>query len=364
MSSSGNDDPGTVPVKKNGKKTRLPDNFIPGKYAVICGRGKACTSSTGNRNLKSLILSYLKAYSQARTKVDKSTIVSTIIASVRQAAPDGAFVKLEDGAWWEVEEAFAREKIGCVFRDCLHTQYKSSTKAKLARKKASKEFMSDDSWSLGSSNHSSSSAPPYFPTSDFSGFQATGTRGVMHCPPQRSCETNAMMPPTVFDGGCPSLMARLSLDPIPLPPQPARQGRSGPYPMGPVHGQDTRQDTRLCIPPQRQNNWGNDNRPQAQAMKNESFVVSCTPSSFGQAKVGSHPANPDYTATTAQKQSSHASQVLLNEARQEILARKFLDDFPDDLSELFEDDTSMDPFEEILWSSAQQQQQGDRGFCQ
>lgn len=70
-------------------------------------------------------------------------------------------MKLENDAWYEVDDAFAREKIGklvamvfdpeiilrsgysqpfsfagCMFRDALYTQYKSSTKAKFARKKA------------------------------------------------------------------------------------------------------------------------------------------------------------------------------------------------------------------------------------
>jgi hypothetical protein len=150
-------------MKKNGKKNNLADNYVPGKYAVICGRGRACTAWTGNRNLRALVMSYLKPYSQAKNKVEKSSIVSVIIASVRQASPDGAFVKIEAGVWGEVDEGFAREKIGCMFRDYLHTQYRSSTKAKLAarRKVTSSSFMNhglDDSCqSVNNSSHSRSS---------------------------------------------------------------------------------------------------------------------------------------------------------------------------------------------------------------
>jgi hypothetical protein len=138
----------SISLKKDNQKRQLSRNFVPGKYSVLCGRGSKCTKSSGNQNLKRLVLNSLKAYSEATNKLEKTSIVSAIIGSVKQQAPDGAFIKYEDGAWWEVEESFAREKIGCLFRDCLHTQYRSSTKAKLARKKAvTREtiFGSDDS---------------------------------------------------------------------------------------------------------------------------------------------------------------------------------------------------------------------------
>jgi hypothetical protein len=126
--------PLVVPSKKVGLKVRLHYNFTPGKYAVLCGRGSKCTKSTGNQRLREIVKKNLAAYSEARSKVEKTAIVTAIIDTVKQASPDGAFLKFEDDCWWEVEDSFAREKIGCLFRDSLHTQYKSSTKAKLARK--------------------------------------------------------------------------------------------------------------------------------------------------------------------------------------------------------------------------------------
>lgn len=125
----------SVPVKKLGQKVRLPNHFTPQQYAVLCGRGSKCTKSPGNERLRQMVNNSLQAYSEARNKVEKTAIVSAIIHAVKQAAPNGAFVKYEGGSWWEVEDDFAREKIGCLFRDSLHHQYRSSTKAKLARKK-------------------------------------------------------------------------------------------------------------------------------------------------------------------------------------------------------------------------------------
>jgi hypothetical protein len=148
----------------NIRKRKLPQNFLPSPYAVICGRGKACSSSPGNKNLRRIINSYLTSYSEARKKREKSAIVSSIVGSIKQAAPNGAlFCKFEGGCWWEVEDGVAREKVGCLLRDSLHTQYRSSTKAKLARRHAKNKLMTATGGVAGdelglngsSSNHSS-----------------------------------------------------------------------------------------------------------------------------------------------------------------------------------------------------------------
>jgi hypothetical protein len=127
--------PTTSFLRNKNSKIQLPANFIPTESTVICGRGKARTTSIGNRHLKSTINSFLKAYSKAENKLDKSVIVSSIVGAIKRGG--GNFVKYEDGIWWEVDDAFAREKIGCMLRDYLHTQYRSSAKPKLARRKAS-----------------------------------------------------------------------------------------------------------------------------------------------------------------------------------------------------------------------------------
>ncbi|KAL3919734.1 MAG: hypothetical protein SGILL_003607 [Bacillariaceae sp.] len=125
-----------VSKKNNSKKNRMPPNYVPSKNAVICGRGKICTTNPGNRKLRALIKENLAAYGKATNKVDKTEIVSAIMDDIRKDCDDEpAFVKKEEGTWWEVDDAFAREKIGCIFRDSLFTKYRSSTKAKLARRK-------------------------------------------------------------------------------------------------------------------------------------------------------------------------------------------------------------------------------------
>ena len=137
----------TMNGKRQSYKKKLSPTFTPGPYTVICGRGKLCSESPGNKNLKSLVKQFLPLYSQAKTKAEKTDIVSRIINCIHHVSPMcGIFVKEErqpnkDGVsqntsgWWEVDESFAREKIGCMFRDLLHYQYQSSSKAKQAKKK-------------------------------------------------------------------------------------------------------------------------------------------------------------------------------------------------------------------------------------
>jgi hypothetical protein len=75
---------------------------------------------------------FIERYSKAGTKVAKSAIVSEIINVIRQAG--GNFCKNKKGAWFEVGDHQAREKVSALLRDLLYTQYRSSAKAKVARR--------------------------------------------------------------------------------------------------------------------------------------------------------------------------------------------------------------------------------------
>jgi hypothetical protein len=84
---------------------------------------------------------FISRYAKASRKEEKSSIVSDILEIVRDACtnPSYSFVRFGDGRWWEVENINAREKIGTVLRDCLHSKYKSSTKSKLERRRERKK---------------------------------------------------------------------------------------------------------------------------------------------------------------------------------------------------------------------------------
>lgn len=113
-------------------KQELPFNFQPGHLDVICGKGKKCFDHSGNQQLRKTTRLFLEEYSQAKTKIEKSRIVTKILQIVQRQSPEGGFVKfdLPSERWYEVSDHLAREKVGQQFRDSLHTKYRSSTKAK------------------------------------------------------------------------------------------------------------------------------------------------------------------------------------------------------------------------------------------
>jgi len=119
-------------------KTVLPDDFQPASYHVLCGRGKECFESVGNRRFRLIVQMNLERYSQSRSKSDKSHIVGEIVDIIRESG--GGFVAKDkkSGRWIEISDAMAREKVGALFRDFLHSQYRSSAKSKTARRRANR----------------------------------------------------------------------------------------------------------------------------------------------------------------------------------------------------------------------------------
>jgi hypothetical protein len=114
--------------------SQLGVDFQPSKLSVICGRGKSSYDHTGNHHLRMLASAFVADYSQAGRKLAKSSIVAYIVAMTRERG--GSFCKCENGAWFEVGDRCAREKVSTFFRDRLHNDYRSSAKAKTALRRA------------------------------------------------------------------------------------------------------------------------------------------------------------------------------------------------------------------------------------
>lgn len=117
-----------VPAGKN----TLPQDYDPGNYDVMCGKGKDCFNSVGNRRFRVIVDLHLEKYSLATKKSAKSHIVSEVVHTIHSAG--GRFIKKEEDRWVEISDSAAREKVGALFRDTLHFQYRSSGKAKTARR--------------------------------------------------------------------------------------------------------------------------------------------------------------------------------------------------------------------------------------
>jgi hypothetical protein len=109
-------------------RSQLGADFQPSGISVICGRGKDSYNHAGNRSFRILASTFVERYARADSKTNKMALVFSIVATIRQSG--GHFCKYEQGAWFEVGDRRAREKVSAFFRDMLHTQYRSSAKAK------------------------------------------------------------------------------------------------------------------------------------------------------------------------------------------------------------------------------------------
>jgi len=99
-------------IPTGGDAVDLGPTFQPGAFDVICSRGKKAFQHAGNRNFRNIIERHMEEYAKASTKFEKSIIVTQIVDQVRQASPSGGFIRRDNGRWYEVGDAVAREKVG------------------------------------------------------------------------------------------------------------------------------------------------------------------------------------------------------------------------------------------------------------
>jgi hypothetical protein len=118
------------------RRKLLPEIFEPSPYTVIIGKGNLPAQALGNRRLKVLVRNQLETYFAA-TKTDKTVIVSKIIDAVRESCPEGgAFCHFDGQQWWEADDQKARYKVSATFRNGLEDKYESSSKNKVAKRRA------------------------------------------------------------------------------------------------------------------------------------------------------------------------------------------------------------------------------------
>ena len=193
----------TLYCNPNGAR-RLAKDFQPGKYDVLCARGKRAHESEGNRRFRALVKLHQEKYAACTCKVEKSKIVSHIVKTVRHASPEGGFVKNIDGEFWEVGDRAAKEKVGQTFRDLLHTKYSSSTKAK-ARARIERKEQEQNAMATGRHQfvqRQPMSSPDYSATSvvsddSFSNHEDNSSFGQLSPIPQRSVyvDTSSLFQP-------------------------------------------------------------------------------------------------------------------------------------------------------------------------
>lgn len=108
--------------------TLLPPEYEVGPNDVVCGRGKGALKRAGNQKLQQLIKSKIDEYSSAKTKIDKSLILSAILDHIQTLS--GRFVKKQpNGTWCEIGDRDSIAKIGHAMRVFLRAQRKKKPAA-------------------------------------------------------------------------------------------------------------------------------------------------------------------------------------------------------------------------------------------
>jgi hypothetical protein len=124
--------PSLIPANRpRTERSQLGAHFQPGDYSVICGQGNASSNYTENRRFRVIASIFMEKYSLATCNKHKSTVAANIVTMIRQGG--GSFCIYEHGAWFEVGDYYAHEIASTLFHDMLHTQCRSSAKAKTTR---------------------------------------------------------------------------------------------------------------------------------------------------------------------------------------------------------------------------------------
>jgi hypothetical protein len=121
----------------------LSNDFIPGRFDVICARGAKVKQHAGNQLFRQKIQESVQAYAaSADSKLYKSMVVSGVVDFFQEHSQGGFVKQKKDGVWYRVGDSLAREKVGQAIREQLSHQYRSSTKAKRRRwKQEEREVM-------------------------------------------------------------------------------------------------------------------------------------------------------------------------------------------------------------------------------
>lgn len=121
---------------KKGMKP-LPADFEVSKYSVLCGRGKGCYNACGNRRLRVIVSTFLQQYVDAQNSPhEKSQVIEKVVKMVKEACPVGAFIKYENGSYYELSHKASKEKVAALFRDFWISTYKEKeTKSKQVKRK-------------------------------------------------------------------------------------------------------------------------------------------------------------------------------------------------------------------------------------
>jgi len=117
----------------------FPKEFQPGANDVLIGRGKICSEHIGSKKFFALVASKLDIYKSARSKMEKSFIIASIVSEIESNSSNGGFLKYDhqNGLWFQAGVFLGREKTSQAFRNALNADSKSNHFSKNKRNSSS-----------------------------------------------------------------------------------------------------------------------------------------------------------------------------------------------------------------------------------
>ena len=61
---------------------QLPQDYTPGNWDVILQRGRECHEHIGNRRFKICVENHVDSYLNAKTRLDKTLVISSVVRSI------------------------------------------------------------------------------------------------------------------------------------------------------------------------------------------------------------------------------------------------------------------------------------------
>lgn len=120
------------------KNLPMQKGYEPCEEAVICGKGRFIISRPANQRFYKMAKRNLERYKTARSRIIKTMIVDSIVATVQGFCPQGepGFVRKErDGTYVALCQELCREKVGSTIREYLKRSDKDKHNSRLAQEK-------------------------------------------------------------------------------------------------------------------------------------------------------------------------------------------------------------------------------------
>merc|ERR1712072_840494 len=86
----------------------------PTEFDILCGQSRFCANHRGNKCFSVVLDQFAERYDAATSKHEKMKMTKEVVAILHKTG--GRFLKYKDGAWEEITNVAARDKVSHALR--------------------------------------------------------------------------------------------------------------------------------------------------------------------------------------------------------------------------------------------------------